>query len=89
MHRLRNALTMMVGLWTLLACGVDAADGMVRRYAVCMADANTTLHRLGVPSASGTVLLSAQGVEERVRDELERGELAMAKISADYARYCE
>ena len=84
-----NTLTMMVCLWTLLACGVDDDDRMVRRYARCMADANTALHRLNVSSASGTVALSAEAVAERLRGQLERGEVTMAKIRADYARYCE
>ena len=65
MHRLWNALTMMAGLWVALACGVDAADRMARRYAGCLADANTALHRLSVSSAVGTVPLSAEAVEER------------------------
>ncbi len=89
MHRLWKVLTMMVGLWTMLACGVDAADRMVRRYAGCLADTNTALHRLTASSASGTVALSAEGVEERVVAQLERGEVTMAKIRADHARYCE
>ena len=89
MHRLWDALLIIVCLWTLLACGVDADDRMVRRYARCMVDANTALHRLTVSSAVGTVPLSAEAVEERVRDQLERGEVTMAKIRADYARYCE
>ena len=89
MQRLWNVLTMMFGLWTLLACGVDADDRMARRYAGCMADANTTLHRLNASGAVGTVALSAQGVEERMRAQLERGEVTMAKIRAGYARYCE
>ena len=88
-QRLLNTLTIMVGLWIGLACGVDADDRMVRRYAVCMADTNTTLHRLTVSSAVGTVPLSAEAVEERLRGQLERGEVTMAKIRADYARYCE
>ncbi len=54
-----------------------------------MVDANTTLHRLNVSSASGTVALSAEAVEERLRGRLERGGVTMAKIRADYARYCE
>ena len=62
---------------------------MVRRYAVCLTDASTTLHRLTTSSASGTVMLSAEAVEERLRGQLERGELTMGKIRADYARYCE
>ena len=62
---------------------------MVRRYAGCLADTNTTLHRLTVSSASGTVTLSAEGVEERLRGQLERREVTMAKIRADYARYCK
>ena len=47
------------------------------------------MHRLTASSASGTVALSAEGVEERLRGQLERGEVNMAKIGADYARYCE
>ena len=89
MHRLWNVLTIIVGLWIALACGVDADDRMVRRYAGCMTDTNTALHRLTVSSTIGTVPLSAEAVEERVRDQLERGELTMGKIRADYARYCE
>ena len=73
MHRLWNTLTMMVCLWTLLACGVDVDQRMVRRYARCMANANTALHWLNVPSASGTVALCAEAVEERLRVQLERG----------------
>ena len=88
MHRLWNALLLISVLWTLLACGVDD-DRMVRRYSQCMVDANTALHRLNVSSASGTVVLSAEAVEERLRGQLERGEVTMAKIRADYAGYCE
>ena len=84
-----NTLLLMVCLWVVLACGVDADDRMVRRYARCLADTNTTLHRLNVSSASGTVPLSAEAVEERVRAQLERGEVTMAKIRAGHARYCE
>ena len=88
-HRLLNTLLLIGGLWTLLAYGLDADDRMVRRYAGCMADTNTTLHRLTASGASGTVALSAQGVEERLRAQLGRGEVTMAKIRAGYARYCE
>ena len=89
MHRLWNVLTIIVGLWIGLACGVDADDRMVRRYAGCLTDTNTALYRLTVSSTSGTVPLSAEAVEERVRGQLERGELTMGEIRADYARYCE
>ena len=89
MHRLLNTLMMMVGLWVGLACGGDTDDRMVRRYAKCMTDTNTTLHRLTVSSALGTVPLSAEAMEERLRGQLERGELTMGKIRADYARYCK
>ena len=89
MHRWWNVLTIMVGLWIALACGLDADDRMVRRYAGGMTDANTALYRLAVSSTSGTVPLSAEAVKERVRDQLERGELTMGEIRADYARYCE
>ena len=89
MQRLWNALTILAGLWVALAGGVGADDRMVRRYARCLADPNTSLHRLSVSSAVGTVPLSAEAVEERVRDQLEQGELTMAEIRSDYARYCE
>ena len=54
-----------------------------------MADANTALHRLTASGAVGTVTLNAEAVEERLRDQLERREVTMAKIRADYARYCK
>ena len=73
MHRLLNALTIMVGLWTLLACGMDSDDRMARRYAKCLADTNTALYRLTASGAIGTVTLSAEAVEERLRGQLERG----------------
>ena len=80
---------MVICLWTVLACGMDSDDRMLRRYAGCLTDTNTALHRLSVSGASGTVALSAEAMEEQVRDQLERGEVTMAKIRADYARYCE
>ena len=89
MHRWWNTLLIIVGLWIGLACGLDADDRMVRRYAGCLTDANTTLHRMTTSGASGTVTLSAEAMEERVRGQLERGELTMGEIRADYARYCE
>ena len=88
-HRLLNTLLLIGGLWTLLAYGLDADDRMVRRYAGCMADTNTALHRLNASGAVGTVTLSAEAVEERLRAQMERGEVTMAEIRADYARYCE
>ena len=76
-----------VGYAGLRRC--DSDDRMVRRYAVCLTDANTALYRLTTSSASGTVTLSAEAVEERLRGQLERGEPTMGQIRADYARYCE
>ena len=90
MHRLLNTLLVMVCLLVMLAGGGDTDDRMVRQYAVCLADTtNTTLHRLTVSSALGTVPLSAEMMEEWLRGQLERGELTMGEIRADYARYCE
>ena len=74
MHRWLNTLLMVVGLLVVLACGGDTDDRMLRRYAGCLTDTTTTLHRMAVSSASGTVTLSAEAVEERVRDQLERGD---------------
>ena len=89
MHCLRHALAMMVFLWLALACGVDGDERMVRRYAECMVDPNTTLYRLTVSEAVGTVPLSAEAVEERLYVQLSRGEITMAEIRADHGRYCE
>ena len=89
MHRLLNTLLMIVCLLVMLACGGDTDDRMVRRYAKCMTDTNTTLHRMTTSGATGTVTLSAEAMEERLRGQLERGELTMGKIRAAYARYCE
>ena len=50
-----------------------------------MTDTNTTLYRMTVSSASGTVTLSAEA--ERLRGQLERGECTMGEIRSDYARY--
>ena len=88
-HRWLNTLLMIVCLLVVLACGGDTDDRMVRRYAKCMTDTNTTLHRMTTSGASGTVTLSAEAMEKRVRGQLERGELTMGKIRADYARYCK
>ena len=88
-HRLLNMLLLMVCLLVMLACGGDTDDRMLRRYAKCLTDTNTTLHRLTVSGAVGTVTLSAEAMEERLRGQLEKGELTMGKIRADYARYCE
>ena len=62
---------------------------MLCRYAVCLTDTNTALYRLTVSSASGTVMLSAEVKEERLRGQLEKGEFTMGEIRADYARYCK
>jgi len=59
------------------------------RYAECMVDTNTALHRLRVSGVVGTVALSADAVEGRMRDQLERGEVTMAEIRTGYGRYCE
>ena len=89
MQRWLNTLMMVVGLWIGLACGGDTDDRMVRRYAKCLTDTSTTLHRLTVSGASGAVTLSAEAVEERLRGQLERGEFTMGEIRADYARHCK
>ena len=88
-HRWLNALTIMVGLLVMLACGLDSDDRMVRRYAGCMTDTNTAVYRMTTSSTIGTVTLNAEAMEERLRGQLERGELIMGKIRADYARYCK
>ncbi len=88
MGRLWKALTMTACVWLALACGMDADERMVRRYAECMTDPNTALHRLTVSGAVGTVLLSADAVEGRLHAQLSRGEITMAEIRDNHARYC-
>ena len=88
-QRWLNTLLLIVGLLVMLACGLDSDDRMLRRYAKCLTDTNTALYRMAVSSASGTVTLSAEAMEERLRGQLERGEFTMGEIRADYARYCE
>ena len=88
-QRWLNTLLIMVCLLVMLACGGDTDDRMVRRYARCLTDTSTTLYRMAVSSASGTVTLSAEAMEERLRGQLERGEFTMGEIRADYARYCK
>ena len=80
---------MMACLWLALACGTGIDDRMVREYAECMVDPDTTLHRLTVSGSVGTVALSADAAEERLRARLSRGEMTMSEIRAGYARYCE
>ena len=75
MHRWLNTLLLIVGWCVGLACGLDNTDDrMLRRYAVCLTDANTALYRLTTSSASGTVTLSAEAMEQRLRGQAgERG----------------
>ena len=73
MGRLWKALAMTACVWLALACGMNVDERMVRRYAECMVDSDTTLHRLTVSGAVGTVLLSAEAVEERLHGQLSRG----------------
>ena len=65
------------------------SDDRMRRYAECLTYTDTALHRLTVSGAVGTVTLRAAEAEDRLRSRLERGELSMREIGADYARYCE
>ena len=89
MQRSLNTLLLIVCLLVMLACGGDTDDRMLRRYAGCLTDTNTTLHRMTTSGATGTVTLSAEAMEERLRGQLERGEVTMGEIRADYARYCK
>ena len=88
-QRLSNGLLLMACLWLALACGVDADDRMVRRYAECMTDSNTTLHRLALSGSVGTVALSAEAAEEQLHAQLSRGEVTVEEIKAGHARYCK
>ena len=90
MQRLLNTLLIMVCLLVMLACGgVTPTTVWCVGTPVCLTDTNTALYRMTTSGASGTVMLSAEAMEERLRGQLERGELTMGKIRADYARYCK
>ena len=89
MHRLLNTLLMIVCLLVMLACGGDTDDRMVRRYAKCMTDTNTTLHRLTVSGATRHRNAERRGDGGAVAWSTGERELTMGEIRADYARYCE
>ena len=77
---------MIACLCLALACGMDADDRMVRRYAKCMVDPESSLHRLTVSGAVGTVVLSSETAEKRLFAQLSREEVTVAKIRSEYAR---
>ena len=52
MQRWLNTLLLIVCLLVMLACGGDTDDRMLRRYAVCLTDANTALYRMTTSSAT-------------------------------------
>ena len=78
-----------VGLLFALACEGDREARLLHDYAQCLADPDKPLHRITVARSVGTVPLSADAMEKRVRDQLERGELTMDEIRAAYARHCK
>ena len=82
-QRLLNTLLLIVGLWIRvgLRAGLRRPDGA--SHAKCLTDTSTTLHRLTTSGASGTVMLSAEAKEERLRGQLEKGEFTMGEIRAD------
>ena len=82
-------MTTLAFLWMALACAGDADERMVRKYAECMTDPNTTLRRLAMSREVGTVLLNAEAAAEQLHVQLERAEITMAEIRADHARYCQ
>ena len=87
-QRWLNTLLIMVCLLVMLACG-----GVTPTTVCCVGTPpdghQHRLYRLTVSSASGTVMLSAEAKEERLRGQLEKGEFTMGEIRADYARYCK
>ena len=62
---------------------------MVRRYAKCLTDTNTTLHRLNASSASGAVTPSAEAAAERLGGQLERGSSPWRRSGPTTPRYCK
>ena len=52
-------------------------------------DPDSTLHRLTVSGAVGTVVLSSETAEERLFAQLSREEVTVGEIKSEYARYCE
>ena len=81
-------LAMLASLWVGLTCAEDSDEELLRRYAKCMADSNTVLHRQTFSNATGAVPLSAEATEHWLQNRLEAGEITMAEIRASYARHC-
>ena len=76
-------------MWATLACGADAEERLLRDYAECLVDANSSLHRRHVENRIGTVPLSAEGMERWLIHQLERGTLTMDEIKNNYSQHCE
>lgn len=85
---LLGALMILVSLWGGLACAEDSDEKLLRRYAECMADSNTVLHRQTFSNATGAVSLSAGATELWLQDRLATGKITMAEIRASHARHC-
>ncbi len=85
---LLGTLVTLATLWGGLACAGDSDDEMLRRNAECMADSNTVLHQQTFSQATGAVPMSAEAVEDWLRDQLETGEVTNAEIRDAYARHC-
>jgi len=76
-------------MWATLACGATADERLLRDYAECLADPNSALHRSYVTNRIGTVPLSAEGMERRLNEQLERGTLTMDDIKTSYYLNCD
>ena len=91
--RLKNwvwTLVLVAGIaGALLACGNDSEDRLLRQYARCLVDPNSDLYRREVSSRVGTVPLSAEVAERRLRQQLEQGVVTLNELRSDHARYCE
>lgn len=85
---LLGILVILASLWSGLVCAGGSDDKLLRRYAQCLADSNTVLHRQTFATATGAVPLSVEAVEDWLQERLETGELTMAEIRATYARHC-
>ena len=72
-HWLLNTLLLIVGLWIGLACGGDTDDRMVASVRQMHDGHQHHPASPDVSSALGTVPLSAEAMEERLRGQLERG----------------
>ncbi len=87
--RVLGAVLVASTLYAGAACAADSADKLVSKYAECLTDPSGALHRTQLANRVGTVPLDTNGMERWLRGSLERGEITMDEMRANYNRHCK